>query len=201
MSALDGVTYAASAQGRLLAVGTPRWDRFARNHGAAGPERETVLGRELFDYLSGEEVRDAYRRIHAHVLAGRPHVAFEYRCDAPDVRRTMRMSISLLELPQTEPMVLYQSQVLSEVERPWISLFEPERILQWRRSEYAFPVVTVCSFCLQVRLPDEAGGRWVEPEAYYARGAPHDVRVSHGLCATCGDRNEQMLADVEPTAA
>ena len=150
---------------------------------------ETVLGASLFDRMIGEEVKAACNRMHAAVSLGeRPYIAFEYRCDAPDVKRRMRMAVTRLCLPACSPALLYQSQTLSAVARPWMSLFEPQRILEHIRADSDFPIVRMCSFCQRVASPGlraEAPIRWIETEDYYIQGFPSDVRISHGVCSEC----------------
>jgi hypothetical protein len=183
LRALDGVAYIVAGPGRILAVGAPGWDAFAADTRGGGASAQATIGRNLFEAISSEPVRQAYRHIHAAVLGGRrPYIAFEYRCDAPDLKRQMRMSVTRLDLPGRPPALLYQSQILSASPRPWISLFEPERILQAVEAESALPIVRVCGFCQRV---DDTAGGWIEADDYYRQGGASEVRVSHGLCRPC----------------
>jgi hypothetical protein len=185
LDALDGLAYVTDGEGVVLRVGEPHWDEFARSAGADRARASAVLGRSVFDVMAGEEVRAAYRALHRRVMDNpNGYVGFEYRCDAPDVARRMRMSISRLKGPDARVRLLYQSQVLSAVSRPWMSLYEPGRIVEWARTEAALPIVRMCGFCQQLAWPPDEGG-WVPPETYYHLGGPADVRVSHGVCPTC----------------
>jgi hypothetical protein len=191
LQALDGVCYLVDARGRVRGVGGNAWDDFARTGGAPQIADGFILGRSLFRAIAGAPVRAAYRRIHEGVLSERTrHVDFEYRCDAPDVRRTMRMAVSRLCLPGAAPGLLYQSQILAAVNRPWVSLFEPERIIERIRQDHGVPIVRMCSFCQRVAWPKEVCGAWLEAEDYYRAGGPGDVRVSHGVCPACEGRLE-----------
>jgi hypothetical protein len=139
--------------------------------------------------MHGAEVRSAYRALHRAVLGGeRPFVAFEMRCDEPDVRRLLRMSITALHEPSAPPAVLYQSQLLSAVSRPWVSLFDPQKIVDHVRLEAGLPIVRICSFCHWVAWPIETPTEWIAVEDYYRKGTPADVRTSHGVCLNCTDR-------------
>ncbi|WP_293678458.1 hypothetical protein [uncultured Phenylobacterium sp.] len=185
LNALDGLAYVTDGEGVVLRVGEPRWDEFATAAAAERALASAVVGRSVFDAMAGEEVRDAYRRIHRRVLdEPSGHFGFEYRCDAPEVGRRMRMSISRVSGPGRRVRLLYQSQVLSAVSRPWMSLFEPQRIVEWARAEAAVPLVRMCGFCQRLAWPPDEGG-WVSSESYYRLGGPADVRVSHGVCPTC----------------
>ena len=44
-------------------------------------------------------------------------------------------------------------------------------------------ILSICSFCQEVRLPET--GQWVTPEGYYRSGGDGDVRLSHGVCSDC----------------
>jgi hypothetical protein len=188
LEAMDGVAYLADAGGVIRAFGGAATPLFRESGNGPAP-KDTTKGANLFDVICGEEVKAAYRRVHDTVLGARSgYVGFDYRCDAPDVRRSMRMSITRFEVSGGSPFLLYQSQVLSAVARPWMSLFEPHRIVEYRRQDSGLPIVRMCSFCQQVRWPDDAGSQtadWIEAETYYRRGGPSEVQVSHGLCPSC----------------
>jgi len=189
LDALDGVAYLVDIDGTIVAMGQPGWDEAAGSNAAGGLTAGTVLGANLFDRIKGDEVRAACNRMHAEVTRGdRAYIAFEYRCDAPDVKRRMRMSVTRLRLPGCAPVLLYQSQTLSAVARPWVSLFEPQRIVETIRDEAGLPIVRMCSFCQRVASPAppvEAPVTWIEAEDYYRQGGPVDVRISHGVCPGC----------------
>jgi len=185
LDAMDGVAYLTDASGAILAVGRPGWDGFARPHGAVAAEE--MVGRNLFEAMRGEPVRQAYADVHRVVLAGeRPWVSFEYRCDSPELARRMRMSISRVRAPEGAQGLLHQSQLLSATPRPWMSLFEPDRIVESLRAETSLSIVNLCGFCQRVAWPSaQAPAEWIAPEIYYQRGGEADVRVSHGVCPEC----------------
>jgi len=188
LDALDGVSYLADAEGRITAVGQPAWLESLRRYGAEVGAADQVVGRSLFDAMHGDEVRAAYRVIHQTVLAGtRSHVAFEMRCDGPDVRRLLRMSVSVLRLPSAPPAVLYQSQLLSAIARPWMSLFDPLRIVAEIRKDGGLPIIKICSFCHRVEWPAQKASDWIDPEDYYRLGGPREMRTSHGVCPRCAE--------------
>lgn len=188
LNALDGISYLADGEGRIVDVGQPAWRDSLRRYAVEGPGSEQVIGRRLFDLIQGAEVQVAYQRIHQAVLhGGRPHVAFEMRCDGPDVRRLLRMSVSLLREPLGPPAVLYQSQLLSAVSRPWMSLFDPQRIVAEIRKDGGLPIVKICSFCHRVAWPVQEASGWISAEDYYRLSGPLEMRTSHGVCPHCAD--------------
>ena len=199
LSALDGVAYLVDADAVVVGAGGGGW-RHTNERGPEGPEPSpaALLGRNLFDQISGEDVRGHYRALHKAVIEGiRPQIAFAYRCDAPDIKRTMRMSLGRLNRPGRKPLALYQSQILSAVQRPWMTVFEASRIVEAIRAESMLPIIAVCSVCERIGWPvkAEAGSRaWIEAEEYYIRGGNSDVRVSHTICEPCAHAFSILLA-------
>lgn len=195
LNALDGIGYLVGEGGRILAVGQPQWQDFLERTGFVPSVTENVIGRNLFDFITGAEVRASYQRLHDSVWRGQGQkLSFQYRCDGPSVKREMRMSLSRLSLAGTGGAVLYQSQLLSEVPRPPIKLLDPDLILGVMTNERDYPIVSLCSYCQKVAWPigeyREDAREWISPEDYYARGGQSDVRVSHGICPTCVDTLE-----------
>ena len=193
LDSLDGIAYLTDEQGVIAAVGRTRWDAFARDNVWPAGCASAVAGRPLFDMIAGQPVRETAIKLHAAVASGRRStISYHYRCDAPAHRRQMRMAITCVEC-SGRPMVLYQSQLLSAADRPPMALFaspSPEAFHDPSR-----PLVSVCSYCHAVAWPIGSEDReWIEPEAYYARGGPGDVRVSHGICVRCYD---EVVADAD----
>ena len=191
LEAMDGIAYVVRPDGRILAYGRYRWDDFAAANGGEGLlDPEAVLGRNLFDFIAGDPVKHAYRQwIDAVLRAEGNHPAtFAYRCDAPTVKRTLRMAISRIERG-SEPAVLFQSVLLEATARPPLNIYDLEALLQDARSRLGLPMVTMCSFCQRLRWPpgaaDGAPADWIEAERYYAKGGRSEVAISHGICQDC----------------
>ena len=185
LEALDGVTYVTDTEGVVRLLGVTGWCHFAAANDGLELTPVAVLGMSLFDMIAGEEVRDAYRAMHDTVVGGvRPRVCFTFRCDAPDVERWMRMSISLVR-GERDVGVLYQSQLLRSEVRPSVALFSRELILEQLKGEAGRPIVAICSYCQRVAEGDGETRRWMDAATYYRRGGGSDVRVSHGVCDGC----------------
>lgn len=69
------------------------WLDFARRND--GPElvREKVLGRELWSFVEGRELRLLYRSLIDSVRRTRLGASVPFRCDAPEEARSMRLQI------------------------------------------------------------------------------------------------------------
>jgi hypothetical protein len=82
--------------------------------------------------------------------------------------------------------LLFQAQIVSEVARPRLDVFDFHALLSALKQESDLPIVTVCSFCQQLRRPGSGYEEdWVTAETYYRLGGTSRVRISHGLCADC----------------
>jgi len=194
LDALDGVAYLAALEGTILACGARRWNMFAgENHASAELTASAVVGRCLFDFFDGAEVRESQQRLHKLIVTRqRSFLAYEYRCDAPAIRREMRLSISPVEVQGLLVALLYQSTLLRAQPRPSISLFERPAAAE----DASLPQLAMCSYCHNVRIPPDAGdGEWVSPEQYYRRGGGENVRLSHTICPDCYTRIVAPLLD------
>lgn len=189
LNAMEGITYLVNTNGVIVSINEQAWQSFAVANASPQLEPSMVVGQDLISFVSGEEVRSLYGRIHQSILSGRKeYISFEYRCDAPDTRRQMRMSVTGVRNREEVVALLYQSQLLSKVERPWLSLFAPQQIKRHSEQEVSLNLVVVCSYCHCVAWPSSSpsGSReWIPPEQYYVRGGGTEVRVSHGICPSC----------------
>lgn len=195
LEALDGVVYWTDVNG-VIQGGSPSWNEFALANAAPGLRLETVVGRPMEDFICGEDVRRIYRELRRAVVEERrKRLTFEYRCDAPGVRREMRMSMGPLRRDGAVYGVLYQSQITYERARPPINLLRLEKALDQQRLDGA-PTVRVCAFCHAVELP--AGMRWVAVEDYYRLGGPEEARLNHAVCPAC-ERRMAGVIDIKMT--
>ena len=115
----DGRTGAfVQPDGTVIAVGRKGWTDFARAPGSSGPTPEAVAGRSLFEMIADPEAKRAFEAIHRRVATlATSALTYEYRCDAPDLERLMKMSVSALISEGRLFGVLYQSTLLSAKER------------------------------------------------------------------------------------
>jgi hypothetical protein len=182
LDALPGVAYVVGLDGRIVACGAERWRTFAEANGAPelGDSR-AVLGRALTEFIEGESARQADECIRDTLRrSGLGQIAYDFRGDSPDRVRRMRMHISLLREGDAPCGFLYQSLLLSEKQRPVVTLFAP-RLPGLLDDES--PIITACSYCK--RLRHAASGNWLSPEEYAEAGGRGDARISHGICDEC----------------
>jgi len=194
--ALEGVVYLTDRDGVILAIGEQGWTRFAEDNGAAGLTARSVRGTSIFTALAGDAVVDAYRRLHASVAEGRrTEIVFEYRCDSPIAERLMRMSITpILGRTATNNQVvavLYQSQMLSEVPRAALRLFERAKKAGRTEPTDGEQAVVLCSFCQRLLWPPREGGRavrWLPAAEFVQAGGNVDATVTESICQACADQ-------------
>lgn len=188
MDALGGVAYATDPDGYIASIGLRGWRLFAAE--CAVPEmaeREHFIGRNLFDFIAGKDVRAAYGRLLDRVRFGEPQITLLCRCDAPAICREMRMTITPLRRGRSFQGFLFQSLSLAEHPRPPMDLFTfanefPDTV----------PLLGMCSLCERVCVEidrcSDPHGLWLEAEHYYARGGTSRVRISHTVCPGCFSR-------------
>ena len=202
LDAIDGVAYVVDRRGIIRAIGTQSWERFATENGSPELTADRVIGTSLFAGMTGTAVRDVCQRLHALVcLRRREMITYEYRCDAPDTERRMRMSIRPVAGRRGAIMALYQSQLLDETPRlpSGLPSMDPRRVAA-HAGLGADPLV-ICSFCRDIAWPigvPEADASWIGIADYYRRGGSSDVAVSHGICPGCVER---MFAEDDRSAA
>lgn len=191
LDALMGVAYIVTVRGEILAVGERHWAEFANDSQSGDLKASTLLGRNLFDYIKGDAVREYYRSLHATLISGGGRASFEYRCDAPDTERRMLMSVSSFELDSQMPLILYQSQVIDERVRVPVPFLVANN---YTKSYDDNDLASICSFCSRVAWPigPERGERtWLTPDEYYAIGGSSQVVLSHGICPKCFSESAQ----------
>jgi hypothetical protein len=192
LDAIDGVTYLVDANGIIRAVGAISWKHFAKQNDASELTAASVIGTSVFAGIDGADVRKACERLHNAVCQRqRPVIAYEYRCDAPDVERRMRMSISPVAGRGNVVMALYQSQLLAEAPRLPLGLMPTKHRAGATEAQSSDEPVALCSFCHDIAWPIGARQEnqiWIAIEDYYRRGGLGEVIVSHGICPRCVER-------------
>lgn len=198
LEAFPGVAYVTDPDWRILALGRANWGRFARENGA--PELDdpaSVVGRNLMEFISGEEVQAVYRRM-ADELRKRPEaaIAIPIRCDGPGTRRELRFAMSAILQNGSLVGFLSSTTLIEAHERPPLNIYDRRAILAAYSSLAVLPLLQMCSFCLRLK-PDAASQSWLEGEEYYRRGGDSRVRISHGLCPRCAEDCRRRIESPE----
>lgn len=169
---------------------TGPWDRFARdNEGEDVCSRAQVIGRSLWDFVTGAETRHLYRALMAKVREDRRSRRVSIRCDSPEARRFLRVTLSA----EAEGGVHFCSEVLRIESRPPVELLR-------RRREHSDEIIAICSFCKAIEVAEE----WLETEEGVNRLHLFEKeilpRLSHGVCPTCYEAVMRDLDEEAPEA-
>jgi hypothetical protein len=186
LNAIDGIAYVVDSRYHIIAIGAARWDAFAEANGAPELAGGAILGRNLLDLIQGDEVRDLYRRLLELAVSSEAPVSIAARCDSPDIRRELRLTLSPLQQAGSMRGILFQSLAVNERIRPPIDLYDFKAVMTAVKGRTHLPIVTICSFCQLVSVD---GTTWLEAEEYYRWGGSSDVRISHGVCPACDARH------------
>jgi hypothetical protein len=157
------------------------WLAFAAENGLPALTAESVKGTLLWDYISEGETREFYQIFMKKVRASGGTIVVPFRCDGPESRRFMEMSMVSLAAGAVEfRSVLKREEARSKVEL--LDLHCP-RTEKW---------LTMCAWCKKVDV-----GEWVEVEEAVRRLGLFDQtrlpRITHGMCLACKQAFETKL--------
>lgn len=168
------------------------WRRFAIENDAPLLATE-VIGRSIWNYIVGPEVRHIYASAFERVRKQHCQMSFPFRCDSPELYRAMRLSIS----PMSEGHIEFCS-VLETIRTQPRTL----DILQRKSGSLLSPIVQMCSWCKAI----EIGSTWKPIEQAIEElcllTQESMPRVMHALCDSCRvDYMQDYIAeDAELTA-
>ena len=166
------VVYRIDARDRLEYV-NGAWDEFARANDGESLVSAKIRLTSLWDYLTDNPTRQIYRDLVSRVRSGR-RARFEFRCDSPDKRRLLSMTMRAAGLGSVEFSV---SAVKIEQRAPQ-ALLDPAAPRGDR-------LIRVCAWCKKA----EVDGAWLEIEEAVAQAdwlrQTILPRLTHGMCEGC----------------
>ncbi len=146
--------YRLDHQDRIESVNAA-WDAFAIANHAPELCQPAILGRSLWDFIVGDQVRHIHRVLLERVRNGRTMSNLPFRCDAPDLRRYLAMDIRGLPDGGVE----YRTRELHADVRPSVPTLD-------RLTVRKGPLLRICAWCRRVDLGDDY---WVEIEEAIVR--------------------------------
>jgi hypothetical protein len=173
---VEALSYAIDDRDRLIRLDEGYY-RFAAENGWDGADGS--LGRPLWDFVAGEDVRKVLRLLVRRIRDGVRDVELTCRCDGPDVTREMDVRIAATSSGRG---VLFSARVRSEAERDRQSLLDPEA----PRGEDSLPM---CAWCDRF----EVDGEWVEAEEAARRLELFRRREMPALDHTVCPRDRELL--------
>lgn len=186
LETMEGVTFQTDRSGVIQAIGANNWNAFAVQNGAPELDADAVVGRSLFDFIEGAQVRSQFRQIMERI-AQDPNWAWvlPFRCDAPDRERHIRQYLKPVFPNNVCEGFVFQSIEESTQQRPPIALYDFKRLGALARKDRRLPVLNMCSWCQRVQYAPAGGDGWISAEDYYAAGGRSEVSISHVICDDC----------------
>ena len=153
---------------------SPSWLRFAQENDAAELNEDRVLGRLIWDFVSGVEVRRLYATLFSSLRSRRQEIVVPFRCDSPGIVRLMELTLRPLPPAGIE----LEGRLLEERTRKPVSLFS-------RGLERSPEVIPICGLCRRLLVQS----RWLEAEQAIARARLLDgallPRLVESVCPEC----------------
>ena len=162
------------ATNRIVEVNSP-WVEFMRTVVPFAVERQDAIGRSLWDFVSGTQVRQLWEVLFARVRAAGAPVFVPMRADTANLRRVLDVELH----PMPEGAIRQVIEVAWTESRPSVALFDHAH----PRSETS---LTCCAWCnrVQVRL-----GAWEEIEdaqlTLRIEAASALPMINRGVCSGC----------------
>lgn len=162
-------------QDRIIRV-SGNWLLFAQeNQAGESCHPDVIISRSIWEFIDGIETRHFYEIILKTVRARNKAVVLPFRCDSPEKRRHLELTITPVQQEQVE----FASITILEELRDSVEVLK----LGAPRTD---ELIKMCSMCKKVVLSDDT---WVEVEAavvslkLFEKGKL--PRISHGLCNEC----------------
>jgi hypothetical protein len=178
--AVETLSYAIDDQDRLIRVDEGFY-RFAEENGWDGAGAS--LGRSLWDFVDGHEVKKLQRLLLRRVREGVRGVELPFRCDGPEVTREMDIKIAA---GKSGRVVLFSARMRSEEPRE-----EPQPLFDPGVPRDDGDFLPMCAWCDRFLVE----GEWVEVEEAAKRLELFRRRempmLDHGICPEC---NATLLA-------
>lgn len=147
--------------------------RFARENGTPHLA-EDLSGQNLWDHVTGDDVRHLYELILQRSRRSRTPFSFDYRCDSPVLRRYLRLTLT----SRPDGGIVFESSIVREEPCDAVELLDPTQ-------PRGLDLVRICSWCKKVKVGDD----WVAVEEAVGRlgvfESDYLPALTHGICIAC----------------
>ncbi len=168
------IAYELNGDDRITAVSSD-WAEFAAGNDAPELTPGNVLGKLIYDFIAGDDVKELYRILLRRVRDSEEPLMYPFRCDGPVVRRYMTMHI------RARAHRLVDITCITNRVEPR----DPIPLLDRRARRTRLPV-PICSSCNSVRL---GISHWVEADEAIRQLHWFDLddqpALSHTICERC----------------
>ncbi|ACV35413.1 hypothetical protein [Accumulibacter sp.] len=174
-TATTTLSYTLDSDDRIVSVGGD-WDGFARENDGSEILARTVIGRRLDEFITGDATRMFVRTMLMSARTLKRSIRRPYRCDSPQFRRLMEMTI----VPLAQEMLDVRHHQIRAEPLPYTITIAAVT------STAASGFVKRCSICNRIR----AGKVWSEVDAAVIDGrltvaATAALKVIYGVCPDC----------------
>ena len=175
LPALSGARYAIDADDKICFV-DEGWRQFAEENDGSELAQPAIIGQLLWNHISDETTRKLYQQIVARVRKGQV-ARFRLRCDGPEFRRLLEMTISSAANGNVE----FETSIVQIEARAPLALLS-------RATPRSNELLRVCAWCTRVDV--SAGSNdWVEVEEAVDRLRLFELekapQLTHGICEVC----------------
>lgn len=163
IDASDGISYVS-----------PTWLMFAEENDARELSTPDVVGRSIWEFIVGDQVRQIYRELFRSLRTRNQELMLPFRCDSPGLIRHMELVMRSAPGDSIE----FEAVLKLALERDAVALFDTNADRSNER-------VHTCSFCRRFRLDEEwvsAGDAVTRRRWFSGRPVP---RLAEALCADC----------------
>ncbi|HBC85449.1 MAG TPA: hypothetical protein DCZ94_00695 [Lentisphaeria bacterium] len=160
----------------IIYMVSDNWQKFAdENNGLDNTSSRNVIGRPLWDFVSGPETTHLYQTVLKAVRDRKRKVKLLFRCDSPGTRRYLQ----LIVFPIENNCIEFWSQIIKTESRGSVDLLR-------NGIERSNDMIKMCSMCKKIEIQENV---WEEIEPAINRlkllEMEHPPKISHGLCTCC----------------
>ena len=161
---------------RIVAV-SENWQAFAEENLGATCFPEKIIGSSLWDHIRDPETKHLYEIILQKVREHHCQATFPFRCDSPEKRRFLELSV----IPMEDGSVDFVSRKIKTEARKPVELLRSGIV----RSNES---IRICSMCKKIALSET---EWSEVEIAVQEMKLFERKVlpqiTHGVCEPCYD--------------
>lgn len=166
------------------------WVEFALNNDAPELSANKIIGRSLWDFISDSNTRQIYRHFLEKVREEKESQVVEFRCDAPECSRLMRLQMRPLDSNGVELISTCVEEILSEP----IALLQRKEPNDASREQESSAVASddptqefleMCSWCKKVLINDTWSELELAAQQLHLLWSNNPPDISHGICDTC----------------
>lgn len=167
----------------IIAV-SENWQSFAQdNLGASSLFPENIIGSSLWDHIRDSETKHLYEMILQKVREHHQQATFSFRCDSPEQRRFLKLTV----IPLEDGSVDFESQTIKTELRKPVELLRSDV----ERSE---ETIRICSMCKKIAMSKTD---WEELEFAVQKLKLFEKtrlpQFTHGICQSCYDETTAEL--------